>query len=175
MNTRLHKPALAALLIVAGIGAAHAEGAYVGGSLGTPDYKNSVNGIDGDGSGVGAKLFGGYQFTPNLAIEGGVFNLGHIDDANGKVKLRGAYIDAVGSYEFAPKFSVLGSAGVAEGRFITSQGDDSSPALKLGAGLQYHLAPQVALQAQYDYYHFANAFDAKPNVGETSVGVKVSF
>jgi len=175
MNTRLHKPALAALLIVAGIGAAHAEGAYVGGSLGTPDYKNSVNGIDGDGSGVGAKLFGGYQFTPNLAIEGGVFNLGHIDDANGKVKLRGAYIDAVGSYEFAPKFSVLAGAFIKKGRFITSRGDDNSPALKLGAGLQYHLTRQVALQAQYDYYHFADAFDAKPNVGETSVGVRVSF
>jgi len=83
MNTRLHKPALAALLVIAGIGAAHAEGAYIGGSIGTPDYKNSVNGIDGDGSGVGGKVFGGYQFTPNVAIEGGLFNLGHIDNANG--------------------------------------------------------------------------------------------
>ena len=175
MKTRLLKPAVAALFVIAGIGAAHAEGAYVGGSLGTPDYKNSVNGIDGDGSGVGAKLFGGYQFTPYVAIEGGVFRLGHIDDANGKVKLRGAYIDAVGSYEFAPKLSVLGSAGVAEGRFTTTGGDDNSPALKLGAGVQYNVLPRVALQAKYDYYHFVDAFDAKPNVGEMSVGVKVGF
>ena len=95
MITKLNKSAIAAVLAIASIGAAHAEGLYVGGSLGKPDFKNSVNGISGDGSGVGGKIFGGYQFTPNVAVEGGLFNLGRIHDASGRVNLRGGYVDAV--------------------------------------------------------------------------------
>lgn len=175
MISRLNKSVLAAAIVFGGIGAAHAEGLYVGGSLGSPDYKSSVNGVTGEGSGVGGKVFGGYQITPNFAVEGGVFDMGHIDDASGKVNLRGAYADAVGSYEFAPKWSVLGSAGVAEGRFTTTSGNDTSPALKLGAGLQYDITNRVAVRAEYEHYHFSDAFDAKPKVGEYSLGVKVGF
>lgn len=175
MFSRITKSTLAAALLVAGIGAARAEGLYVGGGLGAPDYKSSINGISGDGSGVGGKLYGGYELTPNFAVEGGLFDLGHIDDASGKVNLRGGYVDAVGRYEFAPKWSVIGSVGVADGRFSTTQGDDSSPALKLGAGLQYDLTRTVALRAGYDHYRFSDAFDGKPKVGEYAFGVKVGF
>jgi len=175
MISRLNKPVLAVAIVLGAVGAAHAEGLYVGGNLGSPDYKSSVNGVSGDGSGVGGKVFGGYQITPNVAVEGGVFDLGHIDDESGKVNLRGAYADAVGSYEFAPKWSVLGRAGLAEGRFTTSSGDDNSPALKLGAGLQYDITNTVAVRAEYEHYHFSDAFDAKPKVGEYSLGVKLGF
>jgi OmpA-OmpF porin, OOP family len=175
MLKRFTQPALVAAVLAACLGAAHAEGLYVGGSLGTPDYKSSVNGISGNGSGVGGKVYGGYDLTPNFAIEAGLFDPGHIDDAAGKVKLYGAYVDGVGHYGFAPQWSVLGSVGVAQGRFTTTRGDDSSPALKLGAGLQYDLSSHVALRAEYEHYRFSNAFDAKPDVGEFSLGVKVGF
>ncbi len=173
--TKFDKRALAAAVLLAAFGAARAEGLYVGGSLGSPDYRSSVNGVSGNGSGVGGKAFAGYQITPNVAVEGGLFDLGHIDDSSGKVNLRGAYADAVGSYEFAPKWSVLGRAGLAEGRFTTTGGNDNSPALKLGAGLQYDLSRQVALRAEYEHYHFTDAFDSKANVGEYSFGVKFGF
>jgi OmpA-OmpF porin, OOP family len=175
MISKFTQTLVAATLVTAGVGAAQAEGAYVGGSLGTPNYSSSVNGISGDGSGTGIKLYGGYQVTPNFAVEGGYFDLGHIDDANGRVKTKGVYADAVGSYAFAPQWSVLGSAGVAEGRFKTTAGDDSSPALKLGAGVEYAFTPAAALRVQYDRYHFVNAFGAKPNIGEVSAGVKFGF
>ena len=175
MLSRFTQSLIAATLVTAGVGAAQAEGAYVGGGLGKPNYSSSVNGISGDGSGTGIKLYGGYQITPNFAVEGGFFDLGHIDDANGRVKTKGVYADAVGSYVFAPQWSVLGSAGLAEGRFTTTRGDDSSPGLKIGAGVQYELTPQAALRVQYDRYHFVNAFDAKPNIGQLSAGVKFGF
>jgi len=175
MTTILKKSALAAALVAAGIGMAHAEGLYVGGSLGTPDYKSSINGVDGSGSGVGGKLFGGYELTPNFAVEAGIFDLGHIDDDAGKVNLRGAYVDGVGRYEFAPRWSLLGRVGLTEGRFTGSTGADSSPAIKLGAGLQYDLSRTVALRAEYEHYHFSDAFDAKPSVGTYTFGVKVGF
>lgn len=175
MITRIPRSALAAVLVLGGIGAAHAEGPYVGGNLGTPDYSSTIDGVGGNGSGVAGKLFGGYQFTPNFALEGGYFDLGHIDDGTGRVKLRGAYLDAVGLYEFAPKWSVLGRAGLAEGRFTSVGGKDSSPALKLGAGIQYDLTDRVALRTEYERYRFTDAFDAKANVGVVSVGLKVAF
>lgn len=175
MSTRIHKSALLAVLLVAGIGAAQAEGLYVGASLGSPDFKSSINGVSGSGSGVAGKLFGGYQLSPNFALEGGYADLGHIDDASGKVNVRGVYLDGVGSYEFAPKWSLLGRLGVAQARFTSTGGNDSSPALKLGAGLQYELSKQVALRAEYEHYRFSDAFDAKPRLGEFSLGVKLGF
>ena len=42
-------------------------------------------------------------------------------------------------------------------------------------GVQYDLTRTTALRLGYDRYRFADAFDAKPDVGETSFGVKVSF
>jgi OmpA-OmpF porin, OOP family len=175
MTIHFNKSTLAVFLMAAGIGAARAEGAYVGASLGTPDYKSSINGVTGDGSGVGGKAFGGYQLTPNFALEGGFVDLGHIDDGSGRVKVRGAYLDGVGSYEFAPKWSVLGRAGLVQARFKSTNGNDSSPGLKLGAGLQYGLTSQVALRAEYEHYRFSDAFDAKPKVGEFTLGVRVGF
>jgi OOP family OmpA-OmpF porin len=164
-----------AAALAASAGAAHAEGLYVGGALGTPHYQDSINGVSGSGSGLGGKIYGGYGLSPNFAIEGGLFDLGHIDDGTGRVDLRGAYVDALGRYELAPKWSVLGSVGLADGRFSTPAGNDWSPALKLGAGLQYELSKQVALRAEYEQYRFTNAFDAKPKVGEFTVGVNVGF
>lgn len=177
MVSELNKRLIGVALLAGGMTVAHAEGLYLGGSIGTPNYSSSINGIGGGGGGdgTGLKLYGGYQWTPNFAVEGGLFSLGRSSDVMGSVKARGAYLDGVGSYAFAPKWSVLGSLGVAQARFSTTQGNDSSPALKLGAGLQYDLTQQVALRLQYDRYHFTNAFGAKPNVGAYTFGVKVGF
>jgi OOP family OmpA-OmpF porin len=175
MITRSSRAVLAGTLLACAALAARAEGPYVGGNLGTPDYHSSINGVSGDGSGTGFKLYGGYQFNPNFALEGGYFDLGHIDDATGKVNTRGAFVDAVGLYEFAPKWSVLGSAGLAQARFTSDRGDDWSPGIKLGAGLQYDLSRELALRAQYDRYHFSDAFDSRANVGQVSVGLKYGF
>jgi len=81
----------------------------------------------------------------------------------------------VGRYELAPRWSLIGRAGLAEGRFTGSTGDDSSPALKLGGGVQYDMSKTVAFLAEYEHYHFTDAFDAKPGVGEISFGVKIGF
>lgn len=65
--------------------------------------------------------------------------------------------------------------GLAEGRFTTTCVKDSSPALNLGAGLQYELAKQVPLRAEDEHCPFTDAFDAKPKVGEYSFGVNVGI
>lgn len=175
MVTHITRSALAVAVLVAGFGTARAEGPYVGGSLGTPDEHGSINGVGGNGSGVAGKLYGGYAPSPNYGFEAGLFDLGRMEDGAGRVRLRGVSIDAVGRHEFAPRWSMLGRVGLAEGRFTTTAGDASSPALKLGVGLEYDLGRQVALRAEYEQYRFSNAFDAKPRVGAFTVGVKVGF
>lgn len=175
MFKQLLKTGLVAAVLSTGLVAAHAEGFYAGASVGTPDYRTSVDGISGNGSGVGATVYGGYALTPHFAVEAGYANLGHIDDASGKVDLHTLYLDGVGRYEFAPKWSVYGSVGVARGHFETTAGHDSSPALKLGAGVEYDLSEHVALRAGYDHYAFSDAFDAKARVGELSAGIRIGF
>ena len=176
MSVTLIRTTAAALLAVAGI-TAHAEGLYVGGSLGSPAYRDPIDGVAGPGSSLAGKAYLGYQITPNLAVEGGGFDLGHLSDPSGRVNLKGVYADAVGSYGFAPSWSLFGSGGVAEARLTsdTGGGNDTSPALKLGAGLQYDLSSNVALRGEYERYHFTSAYNARANVGEFSLGLKVGF
>ena len=180
MSSRSSFAFIALTVALGAAGSAQAEGLYGGIDLGHPQYSNGVNGIGGDSGssndgGVGAKVYGGYALTPNFSLEGSVFRLGHTREDGQGVNTRGVGIDGVGNYMFAPQWSVLGRVGVAEARFNTSGGDDSSAALKIGAGLQYDWTKQVAFRVQYERYHFLNAFDAKPNVGEYSAGVKFSF
>lgn len=173
---RIAGVALATGLLAGGFGAAQAEGLYIGGQAGAPDYHSTINGVGGGGSGVGLKLYGGYQFSPNFAVEGGAFGLGHIDGATGKIQTRGVYVDAVGLYPLGSQWSLLGSAGLAAARFDSAAlGDDDSPGLKLGAGVQYDLSKQLAVRAQYDRYHFTGAYDGKANIGQTTLGLRYGF
>ena len=183
MQSTTSKLFIAAALVAAaaaGATAAHAEGFYIGGSLAKPDYSSSVAGIGGtgtssSGSSMGLKAYGGYELTPNFAVEGSVFDLGHNRDSTGLSKARGFALDGVGRYELVPHLSVLGSLGVAQGHFTSTVGDDHSPALNAGLGLQYDLNKQVAVRLEYDRYHFTNAFDAKPDIGQYTVGLNIGF
>lgn len=168
---------LAIVAIGAAVGA-HAQGLYIGGALSAPDYRDPVNGFgDGNGgSGPGLKLYGGWQFTPNFALEGGLVNFGRTHDTNGgSAHGYGAFVDAVGRWEFTPGWSVLGSAGLAQARLKTPAGDDTSPALKLGVGLQYDLSRTTSLRLGYEHYKFNDAFDAKLAVGQTTFGMNFAF
>ena len=176
MKHSIANTALAALLLTFGAGAARADGFYAGGSVGGTDWNSSVNGVHGDNGGVSGKAFGGYEFSPNFALEAGGMGLGHMrNDAIGKVSGSGVFLDGVGRYEFAPQWSVLGRVGVTHARFSTPIGDDSGNGLKLGTGVQYDLTPKVALRGEYEYYHFSSAFDSKVNVGQFTAGIKVAF
>jgi len=176
------RAALAAALLALGMaGAAQAAGApgstYVGGALSAPDYRDPIGG-SGDGSGgtgPGLKVYGGYQVTPNFAVEGGVFHLGRTHDVNGTGRAYGAYVDGVGSVEVAPQWSLLGSVGLAQAKLTSAQGSDYSPAVKLGVGVQYDITSQAAVRVGYDRYHFTSAYGGNADVGQTSVGVKFSY
>jgi OOP family OmpA-OmpF porin len=176
MKLAITRTALAASLLAGGAAAAHAEGFYAGASIGAPNWTSDVNGVGGDNRGVSGKAFGGYEFSPHLALEAGAVGLGHRhDDLLGKASGAGGYVDAVGRYEFAPQWSLLGRAGIAYARFSSPGGDDSSAGGKVGAGVQYDYNSRVALRAEYEYYHFPSTFDSRVNVGQFTAGIKVAF
>ncbi|HSW07340.1 outer membrane beta-barrel protein [Aquabacterium sp.] len=170
------RQAAAGLIALAGLAAlpAHAEGLYAGGALGTPRYPDAVNGISGNGSGLSGKLFGGYQFTPNLSLETGFAGLGHIDDGSGRVSGRAAYLDLLGTLPLNDKWSALGRLGVAHVKLDSSTGDSSGSGPKLGLGLQYALTTNVALRGEWERYH-PSVFGEKPNIDQYTLGFRVGF
>jgi OmpA-OmpF porin, OOP family len=169
--------AMAAAMFLAGsLGAvsAKADGLYVGGALGTPSYQDDVNGISGSGSGLSGKVFGGYQLTPNFALEAGVADFGHIENSSGKVNGGAGYIDAVAIAPLTNQWALLGSLGIAHARFNTTEGDGSGNGLKVGAGAQYAVSSTIAIRAEWERYQ-PHVFDTRPNVDQYTLGVRASF
>jgi OOP family OmpA-OmpF porin len=175
MNSRhLLKPVLVGALAASGPVFAHAEGLYVGGSLGVPQFTDQVHGVDSAGSSVSGKLFGGYRLNPNFAIEAGVADLGRVRNGTGSIRSHGEYGDAVGLLPLGGNFSLLGSVGVAHVNLNTSNGDASGVGLKLGLGGEYALSHNVALRGEYEHYQ-PEAFGGHPPIGQFTFGVRVGF
>lgn len=170
-RTLLHAACLTACF---GAAAAHADGFYVGGGLAAPHYGDDINGLSIGNSGVGGKLFGGYQLHPYFAVELGLVDLGHISDASGSIKSHGEYIDGVGLLPLNASWSLLGSIGAANVDIDTSNGDDRGAGLKLGLGAEFAINRSVALRGEYENYH-VSAFNSHPNIGQYSFGVRVNF
>ncbi len=176
MAIRKSKPLIAVLLVAGSLGAvsAHAEGAYLGGALGIPHFEDNINGITGNGSGLSGKVFGGYQFSPNFALEAGIANLGHIDNATGRADGHGEYVDAVGLLPMSNQWSLLASLGMAHINLNTANGSDSGRGLKLGLGAQYAVTSNVILRGEWERYQ-PHEFGGRPDIDQITFGVHVAF
>lgn len=175
---RIAIPAVATVLAaLTGLAAApaQAEGLYLGGSLSAPHYRDDINGIHGDGSGVGGSLYGGYRFNPNFALESGYLELGRNDDnGTGRIRGQGIYLDAVGFLPLGENWSALGSIGVARARVDTSLGDATGNGLKLGLGAEYALNKQVSLRGEWQRVQ-PDVFGDKPAIDGFNFGVRMGF
>ena len=150
---------------------AHAEGLYIGGSLGSSHYKGGGISPSADRSDTGGKIYGGYGFTPNFAVEAGYADFGSAGDMDG----HGIYVDLVGSYPIAAGFSALGRVGVFNGRAEQSNGDsDSGTNAKIGLGVQYDLSPQTGIRAEWERYRF-DTFNRDSDTDMYSIGVNYKF
>lgn len=156
--------------------AAHAEGLYIGGSAGGSHFKgNNVGGVQTDRSSTGTKLFGGYQLTPNIAVEAGYADLGKFKSSAGQLKSQGVYLDAVGTVPIAGPWSALGRVGVYNGKVDNSLiGSDRGTNVKVGAGVQYAIDRNLSVQGEWERYRL-DALGTKANTDLYSIGVKYSF
>jgi OOP family OmpA-OmpF porin len=120
MDKRFGLSALAALALTASM-AARADvepGFYLGAGVGTTKIDDdSFDGINFDDSDTGFKVFGGYSFNQNFAVEASYFDLGeasgNFEDVSFDVGVSGFNVSAVGVLPLTDMFSLFGKLGYA--------------------------------------------------------------
>lgn len=132
-----------ALSLLCLAGAASAQG-YVGGDLGSTR-------VDGFSSASAYGVFGGYQFGPHLAVEGGYRVLGRFENASGSiVRLNMAQVSTLGILPLGDKFKVYGRVGYG---FLNQGGSKKSynadNGVIYGAGAQFDVTSSFAVRGEY--------------------------
>lgn len=202
---------LVALAIIASpLALAQDTGWYVGSNLGQSraaiDDERITRSLIGSGfTGLsitdddrsnGYKVFGGYQFNKNLALEGGVFNLGNFGytastipagTLNGRIKLRGLNLDVVGTLPITDRFSAFGRIGAnhAQARdsfsgtgavhVLNPNPSKRDTNLKLGLGVQYNITESLLVRAEVERYRIDDAINNKGDVDLVTVGLLYRF
>ncbi len=185
-------------------------GWYAGGNIGQSNAKIAdqriINGLSASGfsttsinnndTDIAYKLFGGYQFNPYFALEGGYFNLGKFGFTantqpagvlNGNIRLQGLSLDAVGTLPITKKFSAFGRLGMdyaqAQDSFTGSGAVhplNPNPSkwdtnYDFGAGLQYALTESIALRAEGERYRINDAVGNMGDIDVYSLGLIYRF
>ena len=156
----------------------------------------AVTSITDDDRDTGYKLFGGYKFNKNFALEGGYFDLGTFGftattvpagTLNGNLKLRGVNLDAVGILPFTPKFSGFGRVGLnyAETKdsfsgtgavtVLNTNPSKRDANYKFGGGLQYDFNQSIGMRVELERYRINDAVSSKSDVDLFSVGLVYRF
>ena len=156
----------------------------------------TMTSISSDNRDTAYKLFGGYQFNKNIALEGGYFDLGKFGFAanttpsgtlTGEIKLRGLNLDVVGTLPITERFSVLGRIGANYAQASDSFREtgalgvgNPNPStrethLKLGWGLQYALTDSLTVRAEMERYQVHDAMGNKGDVDLVSLGLIYRF
>ena len=155
-----------------------------------------VSSINDDGRDLGYKLFGGYQFNRNFALEAGYFDLGSFGyrattlpaaSVNGSIRLRGLDLDVVGTLPITEKFSAFGRVGLAHAQARDSfsstgavQLQNTNPSksetnYKFGVGLQYAFTEALAMRLEAERYRINDAVGNKGDVDLFSIGLIYRF
>ena len=214
-HMKLHKSIRAlGLVILAGsissVALAEDTGWYVGGNFGKTfariDDKRINNSLIGagftastiknDDRDLGYKLFGGYQFNPNFALEAGYFDLGDFGytattvpagTVSGRLKAKGFNVDLVGLVNLTERFALIGRAGANYAKTDVAFTDtglvhvfdphqsEREVHYKYGVGLQYSLSPSWDLRAEAERYRINDAVTNKGDIDMASVGLVYRF
>lgn len=152
--------------------------------------------INDDDSDTAFKLFGGYKFNKNFALEGGYFDLGEFGytattvpagTLEGNIRLKGVNLDAVGILPITEKFSAFGRIGVQYARAKDSFDvtgavtvADANPSenatnYKLGLGVQYDFTKNVGVRGEWERYRIDDAVGNRGDIDMLSVGLIVAW
>lgn len=168
-------------------------GPYVGGSVGraSTDFDAPAPivapgiGFSQDERDTAWKLFGGYQFHRNFAIEGGYYDLGSYDygyagaGGTGNSRYQGLNLDLVGTLPVTDRFSAFARVGAAYTRSRTVFGGvgrterDWGP--KVGVGIEYAFTPQLSVRGEWERYRVNEPVRGRGNIDVASIGVVYRF
>lgn len=168
---------------------------YVGGNFGATHLNVDATGTTShDDSGTGYKLFGGYSFNPNVAVELGYIDFGkakatsysqYVGILNSEVKSSGAYFAAALRGNLSHDFTGVARLGlvsmkskidVARGSagYTSSATGDEARAL-LGLALEYSITKNFKVSADADFSTSAEIGGESGSVRMLSIGAQYSF
>jgi len=185
------------------------SGWYIGGNIGQSrakidDARITANLLGGgftttaiadDNRDNGYKLFGGYQYNKNFAVEAGYFDLGKFGymatvvpagTLTGTIKLKGLNLDAVGTLPLTEKFSAFGRLGLnyAQARdsftgigvtVLNPNPSKNDTNYKFGAGLQYAFTESLGMRVEAERYRINDAVGNRGDVDMYSLGLVYRF
>jgi OmpA-OmpF porin, OOP family len=168
----LKKATLAALVAVSGAVVSSTSfaqakntetGFYIGASIGqsTTDCDTSGTGLSCDDKDTAYKIFGGYKFNKNLAIEGGYTPLGEVNASGGGVNITAEAtaweLVGVGMFPLGNNFSIYGKLGFYNGEIelssnIGASGKKTTTDLTYGLGVQFDLTRNLGIRGEWQRY-----------------------
>ena len=210
IKTAVAAIACAASLLYCGlaIAADAGTGFYLGGNVGGSRVKIDTAGIDAAVRAAGAttsattanendtgfKLFAGYRFHPNFAVEGGYFNLGKFTTTTvttgpaltvaGEVKNdNGFNLDLVGIVPFNDAFSGFARVGVQNSKTTVSAAaggvgvslSETKTNWKAGLGVQYDFTKNIGARAEWERYRLPDGAGSRFDADLFSLGLLVRF
>lgn len=156
---------------------------YIGFSAGQADVDESMvipslvdPGGQVDGKDGAFKLFGGYQFSPNFALEAALVDLGDMSYSGffsgtpsgqvtgGRVQNSGLNLSAVGVVPLGQSFVLFGKVGMfmwyseatdVTGGFATRSEEDGAD-LSVGLGASVAIGRKVSLRAEWERFDMSN-------------------
>jgi OOP family OmpA-OmpF porin len=145
---------------------------YVGGSIGRTRYSDT-NG--GSNNATGGKIFAGYQFHPNFAVEAAYADLGSVSGDVRSVRGQGGVIDAVGILPFGAwghDFNVFGKIGVADTQLRGGVDTGYKAGAHYGVGVGYNFTHALGVRLEAERFQKVGAQQVAfvPGEGDVNFG-----
>jgi OOP family OmpA-OmpF porin len=138
-------------------------GFYIGASVGqsTTDCDTSGTSLSCDDKDTAYKIFGGYKFNKNLAVEGGYTPLGEVTASGGGVNITAEAtaweLVGVGMLPLGNNFSIYGKLGFYNGEIelssnVGASGKKTTTDLTYGLGVQFDLTRNLGIRGEWQRY-----------------------
>ena len=158
---------------------------YVGGSIGQATAKDGCDGVSGvpgvscDDEDTSWKIFGGYKFNRNFALEFGYVDLIEVTASGpggtASIEATAFELVGVGMLPLANNFSLYGKIGLYRAEtelsvntfLVVGSEKENNTDLTFGIGAQFDVSKQFAIRAEWQRYQDVGGGD----IGESDVDV----
>lgn len=168
-STQVSAIAFALLALASGTAlAGNGTGFYIGGGAGYAGHKVDCDEFDScSKSHAGFKLLGGYQITPNIAVEGSYGYLGKTKlsalGLDASLKASGFTVAALGIYPVSKEFELFGKLGMhatktkltASYNGLSGSESYNTTGMLAGLGGQYRFTPNLIGRLEYEWLNKA--------------------
>jgi OOP family OmpA-OmpF porin len=192
MKPNSHVSAIAFAVLALASTAALADngtGFYIGAGAGYAGHRVDCDGIDScSKSHAGFKLLGGYQITPNFAIEGSYGDLGKTKlsalGADVSLKASGFTVAALGIYPVSKETELFGKLGMHSTKTKANfdyqgqgvSGSFNSTGLLAGFGAQYKFTTNLTGRLEYEWLNKAlRVADSKGDINLVTASLIYQF